>query len=91
MRHVKATADGCFVLELEALRHSAVWPTTFKLGGHADFDRLSGGEEWIRTLRSAILIMLRKTGLCETDRYMAEQGVERVPAHPALFVMATGG
>jgi hypothetical protein len=35
--------------------------------------------------------LLRKTDLCETDRYTAEQGVGRVPAHPALFVMATGG
>jgi hypothetical protein len=38
IQQVKATADGCFVLELEALRHSAVWLTMFKLGGHADFD-----------------------------------------------------
>jgi hypothetical protein len=32
--------------------------------------RLAAGEEWIRTFGSAILIMLRKTGLSETDQCM---------------------
>ena len=32
--------------------------------------RLTAGEEWIRTCGSAILLMLRKTGLSETDQCM---------------------
>jgi hypothetical protein len=36
--------------------------------------------KWIRTFGSAILIMLRKTGLSEPDQYKAEQGVGRIPA-----------
>ena len=46
--------------------------------------KFADGEEWIRTIGSAILIMLRKTGLSETDQCTTEQGVGRVPAYPAL-------
>ena len=46
--------------------------------------RLFAGGEWIRTCSSAILIMLRKTGLSKTDQCTTEQGVGRVPAYPAL-------
>jgi hypothetical protein len=44
--------------------------------------RLFAGGEWIRTSGSAILIMLRKTGLAETDRCTTEERVERIPATP---------
>jgi hypothetical protein len=46
--------------------------------------RLAAGGEWIRTFSSAILIVLRRAGLCETDQCTTEQGVERNPAFPAL-------
>src|SRR6202035_81832 len=36
---------------------------------------LSAGGRWIRTVGPAILIMLRKTGLAETDRCTTEQRV----------------
>ena len=45
---------------------------------------LSAGGKWIRTLGSAILIMLCKTCLSETDQRTTEQGVGRIPACPAL-------
>jgi hypothetical protein len=34
----------------------------------------------IASFGSAILIVLRKTGLSEPDQYTAEQGVRRIPA-----------
>ena len=51
---------------------------------------LSTGEEWIRTLRSAILIMLRKTGLFETGQCTTEQGVAWGSGVARAFVKATG-
>jgi len=53
-------------------------------------DRLAAGEEWIRTLRSAILIMLRKTGLFETGQCTTEQGVAWGSGVARAFVKATG-
>ena len=52
--------------------------------------RLTAGEEWIRTLRSAILIMLRKTGLFETGQCTTEQGVAWGSGVARAFVKATG-
>jgi hypothetical protein len=46
--------------------------------------RLAAGGKWIRTFGSAILIVLLKTALSETDQCTTEQGVGRVPAYPAL-------
>src|SRR6516164_7556483 len=41
-------------------------------------DRLAGGAVWIQTCGSAILVILRKTGLCETDQCTTEQGLGRI-------------
>src|SRR6516165_2417831 len=34
--------------------------------------------QWIRTCGSAILVILRKTGLCQTDQCRTEQGLGRI-------------
>ena len=39
---------------------------------------LSAGGVWFRTCGSAILVMLRKTGLSETDQCTTEQGLGRI-------------
>jgi hypothetical protein len=61
----------------------------FVLAGHVLCGQvrsgLSPGGEWIRTFGSAILIMLLKTVLSETDQCTIEHGVGRVPAYRTLW------